>query len=206
MFRSKPVTVALAAGILALIAAGCGAPARQAAGPRTVFDSNDGPKPWTNLRFADRDAEFRFAIVSDRTNGARPGVFEQAMGKLNMLHPEFVMCVGDLVQGYTDDPAQAKGQRDELDALVGRLDMPFFYVGGNHDLGTATMMAEWQRRYGRPYYHFIYRDVLFLVLNSETTFADSRASSAASGSERKVITSEQVQYVKDTLAHAGSVR
>ncbi len=30
----------------------------------------------------------------------RPGIFESAVEKLNLMQPEFVMSVGDLVQGH----------------------------------------------------------------------------------------------------------
>jgi len=43
---------------------------------------------------------FTFAIVSDRTGWHRPGVFESAMARLNWLSPDFVMSVGDLIEGY----------------------------------------------------------------------------------------------------------
>ncbi len=161
---------------------------------RTAFDASGGPKPWNHLNFADRDQEFRFAIVSDRTGSAQPGVFEGAMDRLNMLHPEFVMCVGDLAQGYTNDANEARRQCDEVDGIISKLEMPFFYVGGNHDLSCQTMLDEWQKRHGRPYYHFIYRDVLFLVLDSECSFTEDR------------ISDEQVQYVRETLAKADKVR
>ena len=44
---------------------------------------------------------------------------------------------------------------------------PVFYVGGNHDLTNVTMRDVWVKRYGSRYYHFVYRNVLFLILDSE---------------------------------------
>ena len=55
--------------------------------------------PETTKPFYDAADGFRFAIVSDRTGGARPGVFERAIDELNLLRPEFVISVGDLVEG-----------------------------------------------------------------------------------------------------------
>src|SRR5271168_3524774 len=55
--------------------------------------------PWTNLRLNNDPAEFRFAIVSDRTGGHRPRIFSQAVEQLNLLQPEFVLSVGDLIKG-----------------------------------------------------------------------------------------------------------
>ena len=129
-------------------------------------EQTQGPVPWTHLTpHASKDS-FQFAIVSDRTGGMRPGVFASAIPKLNLLGPELVMSVGDLIPGYTDDRALIQGQWDELDAIVRRLDAPFFYVAGNHDLTNETMNAVWHERYGPTHYAFVYRNVLFVCLNS----------------------------------------
>jgi len=123
--------------------------------------------PWTHLRLNNDPADFQFAIVSDRTGGYRAGVFRRAVGVLNLLQPQFVLSVGDLVEGYTEDRSVAESQWRDFEAEVGRLQMPFFYVPGNHDLANEFMSGLWRERHGRRYYHFVYRDVLFLVLNSD---------------------------------------
>jgi hypothetical protein len=123
--------------------------------------------PWTHLRLNNDPAEFQFAIVSDRTSGHRPGVFRRAVDVLNLLQPQFVLSVGDLVEGSSEDRSVVDGQWREFEAEVGRLQMPFFYVPGNHDLANRAMTRFWRERYGRRSYHFVYRDVLFLILNSD---------------------------------------
>ena len=115
---------------------------------------------------ADPEA-FRFVIVGDRTGGHRPGVFEDAMEKVNLLQPDFVVNVGDLIEGYTDDAATLDVQWEEIEGFLDCLQMPFFYVPGNHDLSNSAMTRHWQQRHGDTYYHFVYNDVLFLVLNTE---------------------------------------
>jgi 3',5'-cyclic AMP phosphodiesterase CpdA len=42
-------------------------------------------------------------------------------------------------------------------------------VPGNHDLNSPASVNVWRERYGsdRAYYHFIYKNVLFLMLNTE---------------------------------------
>jgi hypothetical protein len=42
-----------------------------------------------------------------------------------------------------------------------------FYAGGNHDLTGEMLRDVWDDRYGSSYYHFVYKDVLFLVLDTE---------------------------------------
>lgn len=123
--------------------------------------------PWTHEDFKNDPMNFQFAIVADRTGGMREGVFAGALGKLNLLQPEFVISVGDLIQGYTEDIEVLEKEYEDFDALVESLEMPFFRVVGNHDI-TNTVMAElYRKRYGQPYYHFRYKDVLFLVVCTE---------------------------------------
>ena len=123
--------------------------------------------PRTDKPFLDDPDNFQFVVVSDRTGGHRPGVFNQAMDKINLLQPEFVMSVGDLIEGYTEDKDELNRQWDELDAMVNKLDMPFFYTVGNHDMSNNVMHEMWLERNGQDYYHFIYKNVLFLSLNTE---------------------------------------
>ena len=60
-------------------------------------------KPWTHLDFDNDPQNFKFAIVSDRAGGVRPGILADAVSKLNLLVPEFVMSVGDFIPGNTAD-------------------------------------------------------------------------------------------------------
>jgi hypothetical protein len=131
-----------------------------------VFTKGDAT-PWTSLDVKNNPERFQFAIVSDNTGGARPGVFEDAVSKLNLLQPQFVMSVGDLIQGKTEDLQEIERQWREFDGFIARLTMPFFYVPGNHDYSNQVMADYWAKRHGSPYYHFVYQNVLFLCLSTE---------------------------------------
>jgi Calcineurin-like phosphoesterase len=140
--------------VLAVVALAGSAPS---AAPQTPFRhglSGDA-KPWTHERFAESDG-FTFAIFSDLNGGERPGVFEVAVAQLGLLRPELVLSVGDLIDG------------------VGVIEAPVFYVGGNHDLTSERLRAVWAKRYGPLYYSFVYKNVLFLILDSEDYDADRR--------------------------------
>ena len=102
--------------------------------------------PWTHLNLYNNPDNFRFVIVADRTGGHRPGVFAHAVEKLNLLKPEFVVSIGDLIEGYTHDDSELNRQWDEFDGIVDKLQMPFFYVPGNHDISNAAMAEKWQQR------------------------------------------------------------
>jgi hypothetical protein len=89
------------------------------------------------------------------------------MGQLNLLQPEFVINVGDLIEGYTDDREALDAEWNELDSMLSTLQMPFFRVIGNHDISSPITQQVWRERHGATYYHFVYNDVLFLALDSE---------------------------------------
>jgi hypothetical protein len=90
-----------------------------------------------------------------------------AMGQINLLQPEFVINVGDIIEGYTEDKDELNEMWEEAQALTGKLQMPFFYTRGNHDVSNPMAKEVWLERHGVNYYYFIYRKVLFMVLDSE---------------------------------------
>ena len=150
-------------------------------------------KPWTHLNLNNDAENFQFVIVTDRTGGHRPGVFMDGVRKINLLQPEFVMSVGDLIEGYTEDLDKLDREWTEFIGFVDQLQMPFFYVPGNHDISNPVMVEEWKKRFGSLYYHFVYRDVLFLCLDTEDP-PNTQMSDA------------QVAYVKRALAENPDVR
>ncbi|MFW6125294.1 MAG: metallophosphoesterase family protein [Pirellulales bacterium] len=152
--------------------------------------------PWTNLALNNGPESFQFAIVTDRTGGHRDAVFRHAVEKLNLLQPEFVLSVGDLIEGGTEDLAEIRTQWEEFTSFVEQLQMPFFYVPGNHDISNLVMSEKWRERFGRRYFHFVYRDVLFLLLNSEDPPGQSGGR----------LSPEQVAYFKQALAANPDVR
>ncbi len=147
--------------------------------------------PWTNLNVNADPQTFHFAVVSDRTGGHRPKIFSQAVEQLNLLQPAFVVSVGDLIEGYAKDPAKVAAEWKEFDTYVNKLQMPFFYVTGNHDLSNPMQTKDWQERYGRRYYHFVYRDVLFLAACSDDP---------AEVKENPQLSQDQIDYFKRVLA------
>ncbi len=111
--------------------------------------------------------DFKFVVVGDRTGGHRPDVFTRAMTQINLLGPDFVVSVGDLIEGYSENPDVINQQWDEIESIIDNLKLPFFYTAGNHDISNPNMTNIWKERRGPSYYHFIYKNVLFVVLNTE---------------------------------------
>ena len=93
--------------------------------------------------------EFQFLIIGDRTGGAnQQGTFKLAMNQINLLQPEFVINVGDLIEGYSDVKAELNAEWDEIDTMLNTLDMPFFRTPGNHDIANLVAQQVWKDRYG----------------------------------------------------------
>jgi len=163
----KPlITTLCALGLLGLAAAWSDSETNQTTA-RELQVQQAEQNPWTHLKLNNRRKNFQFVIVTDRTGGHRPGVFSGAVDKINLMQPEFVMSVGDLIEGGTEDSAQLQTEWAEFEGMVKRLEMPFFYVSGNHDISNLVMQRLWNRKFGRSFYHFRYHDVLFLCLNTE---------------------------------------
>lgn len=149
--------------------------------------------PVTKKELNNSESILRFAIVSDRTGGMEAGIFDKAIDKLNLMQPEFVISVGDLIDGYTEDPKIWNSEWDELDSMVNRLEMPFYYVPGNHDVSNELLTDAWRKRHGKDFYFFVYKNVLFISLNTDE-IKDGGMSS------------KQVEYVLNTLKENQNVK
>jgi hypothetical protein len=134
-----------------------------------AFKIDENAKPYTHLNFKDDPDEFQFAIITDNAGGARPGVFAKAVEMVNLLQPEFVVNAGDLIEGYSEDEEQLRAWWHEIDETLEQLEMPFFFLPGNHDIFSETAIKIWRERFGseRAYYHFVYKNVLFLMVDTE---------------------------------------
>jgi len=159
--RTRSILSCLLPALLFLL--GC------ATAPGPVFEHGVASEttPWTHESFDVEGDRFMFAIFSDLYGGEREGVFAVAVEQLQMLRPELILNVGDLIDGGTEDRDRLTREWDEFDAKVAGMQAPVFYIGGNHDLTNPVMREFWEDRYGARYYHFVYKDVLFLMMDSE---------------------------------------
>jgi len=162
--------------------------------PANVVIRVDERNPWSHLRFNNDREQFQFAVVSDRTGGHRAGVFSRAVEQINLMQPEFVVSVGDLIEGYSANVDRVTKEWQEFDGYTQRLQMPFFYIPGNHDLSNPSMAKVWEGRFGRRYFSFVYQNTLFLLLCSE----DPPGSNS--------ISAEQHAFIKKTLAETPDVK
>ena len=167
-----------------------------AAPERDLKVAAESRNPWTNLRLNNDPDEFQFAMISDRTGGHRANIFAQAVERLNLMQPEFVLSVGDLIEGGRKPEERLKAEWDDLHAMVNRLQMKFFYAPGNHDVGIPDTEKYWQKTLGRRYYHFVYHNVLFLILNTEDP----------PGTGGNHLADEQLTWAEQVLAQNKGVR
>lgn len=121
--------------------------------------------PWTKAPNS-LTKKFRFVVIGDLTGGEQPGVFEGVIEQINQLAPDFVIAVGDLIEGYTHDQKAIDSQWDSFQTRIGKLNAPFFYVAGNHDLSNTLLFENWKQRFGVDYYSFRAGDAVFLILNT----------------------------------------
>lgn len=127
----------------------------------------DGPKPWSNKPALTDPNRFSIAIMTDRTGGHRPGIWMQAVERVNWLRPDFVVSVGDLIEGYTEDDIEIERQWAEFLGFIDQMEMKFFFVPGNHDVTNPKLHRIWREKFGREWYSFDYKGVHFVCLNSE---------------------------------------
>ena len=78
---------------------------------------------------------FTFAVFGDRTGGQPEGVdvLADAVRDVNLIEPDLVMTVGDLINGYNRTDEWLIQMR-EFKAIMNRLLCPWFPVAGNHDV------------------------------------------------------------------------
>jgi hypothetical protein len=170
-------------------------------GSTALQGSPEKPTPWTHQAYPDSASDFHFAVVGDRAANPRLGVFKAALAKVQLLRPDLVLSVGDFIHGYAPgmkpltDKAVIGDKRNAVDEMLKSLAMPFYRVAGNHDINNDVSAGIWKQRYGPDYYAFVYRNVLFMCLNSQ----DGKNYKAGIGAT-------QLTWAKQTLAKHSAVR
>ena len=172
--------------------------------------------PWTHLNYLDDSDEFRFAVIPDRQGGdyrtgkGFRGAFTNAINAVNLLRPNFVISVGDLIPFGWKDEASIRRQHEEVNEHLARIVPPFFYVVGNHDIAPSAARKDLQRcnevstkvwrefRGEATYYSFVYKNCLFVALN---TIDDVTV-----GSKHRNISERQYAWFKETLKSHLDVR
>jgi len=139
--------------------------------------------------------EFQFVVLGD-SQFHDPPLFNRMIDDIRHLNPAFVVQVGDMIEGYADPDVVAAEWIRFRQQIVPLGAIPFMPVPGNHDLYNAERLADplleqlYRQQWGATYYAFDYRNVRFIVINSD-----------APGEERS-IGAAQWRWLEAQLAEA----
>ncbi|MCM2271308.1 MAG: metallophosphoesterase [candidate division Zixibacteria bacterium] len=107
----------------------------------------------------------RFAVIGDRTGGHVPGIYEQVVDEVARLRPDFIMTVGDMIEGSTEDSIELAEQWQEYRYLISPLVAPIHFTPGDHELFCEAAQSAYEENVGRTYYSFNFDKVHVVVLD-----------------------------------------
>jgi predicted phosphodiesterase len=108
----------------------------------------------------------RLAILGDRTGEAQAGVFEQVWKELDAEKPDFVVGVGDTIEGLHDNTAEAQWQ-EVRKILKPYMKYSLYLAPGNHDIWSEASERLFREYTGRaPHYSFDRGQLHFTVLDN----------------------------------------
>lgn len=156
---------------------------------------------------------FTFAVFGDRTGGPREGIaiLERAVTDVNLIGPDLVMTVGDLVEGY-NERAPWLEEMEEFQGIMGRLDMPWFPVAGNHDIywrgadrPPEEHEADYEQHFGPLWYAFEHKDCWFVVLYTDEGDPETGRRSISDPASQRM-SDAQLAWLDATLERTAGAR
>ncbi|MCH2105839.1 MAG: metallophosphoesterase [Planctomycetes bacterium] len=152
------------------------------------------------------EPSFQFAVFADRTGGPADGVriLQQAVDETNLIGPDMVLTVGDLINGYNTTP-EWMAQMTEYRGIMDQLDCPWFPVAGNHDVywrGPGKPPEEHEDRYeehfGPLWYAFEHKGSWFIILYTDEPDPDTGLRDYTKASSQRM-SPVQFEWLRDTL-------
>lgn len=165
-----------------------------------------GTQTQTRLTAPDDSDSFSFVVFGDRTGGPRSGVriLAEAVETAGWLDPDFVITVGDLVQGY-NTPDEWLAEMQEYKSIMDTLAMPWYPVAGNHDVYARPSLPAghtglYKHHFGPLYYSFDHEFAHFIVLFSDESLAYHDPA------ENQNMSPEQLAWLRADLASTDAAR
>jgi hypothetical protein len=88
------------------------------------------------------------------------------MEEIELLKPDFIINVGDLIEGYLDDPDSIQAEWDEVLSVLDGTGIPYYLVPGNHDIWDDQSEEIYRERVGEPYVSFDHENTHFVILDN----------------------------------------
>ena len=131
--------------------------------------------PQATLVLPSEKESFTFVVFADRTTGAVEdvSVLADAVRETNLIEPDFVINIGDMVNGYNATLLWTEQMR-EYKGIMKELQCPWFPTAGNHDSywrGADRPAKEHESNiethFGPVWYAFEHKNNWFIVLYTD---------------------------------------
>ena len=154
------------------------------------------------LRRQDEPASFDVVVFTDpqpETDVEIDFVRDDVLPALRGTQARFGLSLGDEM---FDDLSLY----DRYNRIVGTVGLPWYNIGGNHDLNYEAPDRRYAREtfkrvYGPTYYAFAYADAVFVMLDDVDYLGADKASPRGAGRYQGRLDPAQLDFVRNLLAH-----